>query len=149
MYALLYNSLESYTIDELTSYRTNIVKLDEYKNKYMQYDKEKGVNNAKYAISILGKKDVAHVEDKKDLKENEYEQSEYSYLTKYAQFFDIFKDTTYSLPIISPTVFTKNVYQIGLEVSQDQTYLTRDDMKLKFNEFVGTEELPDVEKAYA
>lgn len=97
---------------------------------------------------MLGQKDVEHVEDKKALKKDGDTENEYTYLKKYTDFFSIFKDTTYTLPIIDPIAFSKYTYHVGLEVSQDQAYLTRDDMKRNFNEVVGTEELPDVEKAY-
>lgn len=50
MYVLIYNSLELYTLDELTAFRKNITILDTYKDKYMQYIKEKDTNKEKYIL---------------------------------------------------------------------------------------------------
>lgn len=140
MYTLLYDSFGRYTIDDLKEFRKNIALLTASKKKYLQYQKESWKNNAKYALSILGESDIGHVEWKKRVQENEYEQSEYKYIWKYADFFAIFRDTTYSRPIIDPISFKKFTYNVWLEMSNDQAYFIRDDMKRKFNEFVHTDD---------
>ena len=72
----------------------------------------------------------------------------YTYLKNYADFFAIFKDTTYTLSIIDPMIFDKFTYHIGLEVSKDQEYITRDDMKRNFNEFAERGDLPSLDDAF-
>lgn len=152
MYSILYNSFDTYTIDELKDFRKNIALLYTHKNKYLQYNKEKWTNNAKYALWLLGESDVNHVDGKKINKQNQYEQNEYEYLWWYADFFSIFKDKSYSRPIIDPISFNKFTYNIGLEISNDQEYFRRDDMRRRFDEFVDTDKLSSLQKleeAYA
>ena len=50
MYALMYNSLELYTLDELKTFRTNITALGQYKHEYMQYIQQKDTNKEKYIL---------------------------------------------------------------------------------------------------
>ena len=148
MYALMYNSLELYTLDELKTFRTNITALGQYKHEYMQYIQQKDTNKEKYILWCLGKNDVNHTENKKNEKKDWATESEYTYLKNYADFFAIFKDTTYTLSIIDPMIFDKFTYHIGLEVSKDQEYITRDDMKRNFNEFAERGDLPSLDDAF-
>jgi len=148
MYTLIYMSLEVYTLDEMKTFRKNIATLDQNKHKYMQYTQQKDVNKEKYILWYLGQEDVSHTENKKQEKQDGDTNSEYAYLKNYANFFAIFKDTTYTLPIIDPMIFDKFTYHVGLEVSNNQEYITKDDMKRNFNEFAERGNLPSLDEAF-
>ncbi len=162
MFTLIYNSFLDYSMSELETFRKSIQDIDQKKKRYIINLSKEGVNDAVYALWLLGQADRTHTEsvatiakDAQDSKTQNIADQEkksdqpYGYLQTYARFFSIFKNTTYARPIIDTIALEKFRYQLTQEVSTDQSYLERTNTTLAFDEFIDkSQQLPDVENIF-
>ena len=145
MYALVMNTLQYYTIDEIKELRTIIPILYEQKQRYAQNSKEKGNNNEKYVLGLLGNQTTLSDQKIKNT-------DPYQLLTDYASFFSIFKTTEANISIIDLTVLKKFANNSETEISNDQSYLNGKDMKFNFDKAISAMEtnndLADLETVF-